>query len=104
MEGGSSCVNNFVVGAIIGAKKGVNHVVLSAPVGVSLIDDAAVGGESDSSRLLGCLYQQVVGRDSCVICLFIGTIYMFISQRFLNQKRDIESLIHNKHIHITKVI
>ena len=37
MEGGSSCVNNFVVGAIIGAKKGVNHVVLGAPVGVSLV-------------------------------------------------------------------
>ncbi|KAK8815513.1 hypothetical protein WA538_004643, partial [Blastocystis sp. DL] len=32
MEGGSSCVNNFVVGAIIGAKKGVNHVVLGAPL------------------------------------------------------------------------
>ena len=33
MEGGNSCVNNFVVGAIIGAKKGVNHIALSAPVG-----------------------------------------------------------------------
>ena len=32
MEGGNSCVNGFVVGSIIGAKKGVNHVVLSAPV------------------------------------------------------------------------
>ena len=32
MEGGNSCVNSFVVGSIIGAKKGVNHVVLSAPV------------------------------------------------------------------------
>ena len=30
-------MNNFVVGAIIGAKKGVNHVVLGAPVGVSLV-------------------------------------------------------------------
>ena len=35
MEGGNSCVNSFVVGSIIGAKKGVNHVVLSAPVFVN---------------------------------------------------------------------
>ena len=34
MEGGNSCVNNFVVGAIIGAKNGVNHIALSAPVGL----------------------------------------------------------------------
>ena len=37
MEGGNSCVNNFVVGAIIGAKKGVNHIALSAPVGSLLM-------------------------------------------------------------------
>ena len=32
IEGGNSCTNSFVVGALIGAKQGVNKVVLSAPV------------------------------------------------------------------------
>ena len=32
IEGGNSCTNSFIVGALIGAKQGVNEVFLSAPL------------------------------------------------------------------------
>ena len=37
IEGGNSCTNSFIVGALIGAKQGVNEVFLSAPVCVNRI-------------------------------------------------------------------